>query len=152
MRRSRSLSFLICLLTVSTLVSVPPTQRTVTYGISTDSAAAFTKSLCCFLVPTKRIFLPFLAISVAFGKAASRASTVFSRLIIWASWRLLWIYGAIFGCQRLVLWPKWAPLSSKVFISTFTVIWFPFLRYEFIQETPRSCFVKFNTRLIISCL
>ena len=61
---------------VAKLVSMPPDQRSVTYGMLTDSAASVTMSLACFFVATNKMRLPLLAICFAAAAASSTRTTV----------------------------------------------------------------------------
>ena len=74
--------FLTALRIVGKLVSIPPAQRSFTYGILIEAAFSATASLACFLVATNRIFLPVLAISLRASAASSTLATVLLRSII----------------------------------------------------------------------
>ncbi len=75
--------FLTALRMVGKLVSIPPGQRSVTYGMLTDLAASATISLACFLVATNNIFLPAFASCFATFAASSILTMVLCRSMIW---------------------------------------------------------------------
>ena len=75
--------FLTALRIVGKLVSIPPGQRSITYGIFTDVAFSATISLACFLVATNKTFLPLLAIAFKASAASSIFTTVLLRSMIW---------------------------------------------------------------------
>ena len=52
------------LLTVLKLVSMPPSQRWLTYGIPTRVACSAMGSWACFFVPTKRMVPPWATVSL----------------------------------------------------------------------------------------
>ena len=60
---SSSLSRCSRLCTVEKLVSIPPSQRWLTYGIPTRVACSATDSCACFLVPTNRTEPPWATVS-----------------------------------------------------------------------------------------
>ncbi len=66
----------IALRMVAKLVNIPPDQRSVTYGMFTDSAASVTMSFACFLVATNKMRFPLLAICLAAAAASSTSTTV----------------------------------------------------------------------------
>ena len=87
---------------VCALVSVPPSQRVVTLNMPQASAAARTTSCACFLVPTKRIFLPSSVTPLTNLRASSSRSMLCVMSMMWMPLRLSKMYFFIFGFQRLV--------------------------------------------------
>ena len=65
--------FFTALRMVGKLVSMPPGQRSITKGMPTEVARSATTCLACFLVATKRTFLPDLAM---FFKADAASSSL----------------------------------------------------------------------------
>ena len=57
--------------TVEKLVSIPPSQRWLTYGIPTRPACSAMTSWACFLVPTYRIVPPWATVSLMNSYARS---------------------------------------------------------------------------------
>ncbi len=70
---SSSLSRCSRLWTVWKLVSIPPSQRSLTYGIPTRVACSATASWACFLVPTNMIVPPRETVSRTYEYARSIA-------------------------------------------------------------------------------
>ncbi len=99
-RRSRRLRI------VRKLVSVPPSQRSVTYGMPVRCAAARTASRAERFVPTNRIFPPSEATSLRKCDARTSPFTVSLRSMMWIVLRLPWMNGFIFGFHRLARCPK----------------------------------------------
>ena len=61
------------------LVSMPPSQRKVTYGMPTALGLFLDRSCACFLVPTNRTVLPFATESRRNAYVRSIAPVVFCR-------------------------------------------------------------------------
>src|ERR1700712_1735611 len=97
------------------LVSRPPNQRLLTYGILQRSAHSWTTSLACFLVPTKRIVPPPEASSPVKRRAVSSSASVCRRSMMWIPSSSPWMKRRMLGFQRRVWWPKWTPASSSSF-------------------------------------
>src|SRR3712207_7061295 len=57
-RSSMFVIFFTALRMVGKLVSIPPAQRSFTYGMLTEAALSATTSLACFLVATNKTFFP----------------------------------------------------------------------------------------------
>src|SRR5690606_5617195 len=81
--RSTEFIFLTAFLMVTKLVSIPPGQRSVMYGILAFMASLATISLACFLVATKRIFRPLAAILAIAFPASSIFAALLYRLMMW---------------------------------------------------------------------
>ena len=108
---------------VTKLVSMPPSQRWLTYGWPDRVASSAIGSWACFLVPTKRIESPWATVSRAKARAVSRRRTVCARSMMWMPLRSAKMNGFIFGFQRRVWWPKWTPASSSWRIETEDMGW-----------------------------
>ncbi len=67
------------LCTVEKLVSMPPSQRWLTYGMPTRVASAATDSCACFLVPTNRTVPPWATVSLTNSYALSMKVSVCCR-------------------------------------------------------------------------
>ena len=111
---SRPMRFLI----VVKLVSMPPSQRLLTYGWLDRAASWATGSWACFLVPTKRTWSPRATVSRTNSRATSSRWTVWARSMMWIPLRSAKMNGRILGFQRRVWWPKWTPASSSCRIET----------------------------------
>src|ERR1700737_4870317 len=72
----------------------------------------------CFLVPTKSNEPPSATSLVTHWAVSSRSLTVWARSIMWMPLRAVKMYCFIFGFQRLVWCPKWAPASRSCFSVT----------------------------------
>ena len=70
-------------LMVTKLVSMPPSQRLVTYGWPARIASCITGSCACFLVPTNSTLSPRATVSVTNSSAVSRRLTVWARSMMW---------------------------------------------------------------------
>ncbi len=105
--------FLMALRTVGKLVSIPPDQRSVTYGIPVAFTLSDTISFACFFVATNRIFLPDFAMLCRASAASSTFATVLWRSMMWMPLRSMKMYGAIFGFHLRLRCPKWTPASSN---------------------------------------
>ena len=68
---------------VAKLVNIPPDQRSVTYGMPMAATRSATMDLACFLVATKRIFFPLLAICFIADAASSSLTPVLCRSMMW---------------------------------------------------------------------
>ena len=108
-----SCSRLMRLLIVWKLVSRPPSQRWLTYGMPDASAASAIVSRACFLVPTNSTVPPRAAIDEAKSCALASRTSVFCRSMMWIPLRSPKMKRRIFGFQRRVWWPKWTPASSS---------------------------------------
>ena len=64
------------------------------------------------LVPTNRMVPLFEDSFFTYFIASWYMTRVFSRLTMWILLRWPKMYGAIFGFQKRVWWPKWTPASS----------------------------------------
>src|SRR5256714_10796088 len=105
-------------LIVTKFVSMPPSQRLLTYGIPARVASWATGSWACFFVPTKRIVSPRATVSRTASRATSSRLTVWARSMMWIPLRSAKMNGRILGFQRRVWWPKWTPASSRCRIET----------------------------------
>ena len=105
-------------LMVTKLVSMPPSQRLLTYGWLARAASWATGSWACFLVPTNRTWSPRATVSRTNSRATSRRWTVWARSMMWIPLRSAKMKGFILGFQRRVWWPKWTPASSNCRIET----------------------------------
>ena len=105
-------------LIVTKLVSMPPSQRLLTYGMSARVASSAIGSWACFLVPTNRTLSPRATVSRTNSRATSRRLTVWARSMMWIPLRSAKMNGRILGFQRRVWWPKWTPASSSCRIET----------------------------------
>ena len=76
---SRPIRFLM----VMKLVSMPPSQRLLTYGWLARVASWATGSWACFLVPTNRTWSPRATVSRTNSSATSRRWTVWARSMMW---------------------------------------------------------------------
>ena len=76
---------------VPKLVSSPPSQRLLTYGMPHFSAHSSIESRACFLVPTKRILPPRPATSAQKSRASSSSSSVWRRSMMWMPSRSPWM-------------------------------------------------------------
>src|SRR5687767_7863424 len=70
-------------------------------------------SRACRLVPTNRMRLPCEATSARYFLARSSPRIVSRTSMMWMRLRRAYIYGRIFGFQRLERWPKWTPDSTN---------------------------------------
>jgi len=96
---SISMRRLIDALMVLKFVSVPPSQRWLTYGMPQRCASVSMASRAARLVPTNRI-LPLLAARRPAKLQASFSSgSVCSRLMMWILLRAPKMYGSILGAQ-----------------------------------------------------
>ena len=95
---SRPIRFLM----VTKLVSMPPSQRLLTYGWLARVASWATGSWACFLVPTNRTWSPRATVSRTNSSATSRRWTVWARSMMWIPLRSAKMNGFIFGFQRRV--------------------------------------------------
>src|SRR5215213_1800341 len=95
------------------LVSSPPSQRWLTYGISARLAHSSTASCACFLVPTKRTVPPPAATSAANCRASSSSACVWSRSMMWIPSRSPQMKRPMRGFHRRVWWPKCRPALSR---------------------------------------
>ncbi len=75
--------FLMARRMVPKLVSMPPLQRSVTYGMPVGFTLAVTMSLACFLVATKSTFLPLRVIWRKALAASSNLTEVLLRSMMW---------------------------------------------------------------------
>ena len=89
-------------LMVTKLVSMPPSQRWLTYGIPARVASSAIGSWACFLVPTKRTSSPRATVSRTTSRATSRRWTVWARSMMWIPLRSAKMNGRILGFQRRV--------------------------------------------------
>ena len=78
-------------LIVLKLVSSPPSQRRLTYGIPQRSAHCSTESRACFLVPTNRITPPLRATSLTKSVARFSRTSVWRRSMMWIPSRSPWM-------------------------------------------------------------
>ena len=91
---------------VTKFVSMPPSQRLVTYGWPARSDSWMIGSCACFFVPTKRTCSPRAVVSRIASRARSRRLTVWARSMMWIPLRSAKMNGRILGFQRRVWWPK----------------------------------------------
>ena len=73
------------------LVSRPPSQRWLTYGMPLASAQFLTESRACFFVPTKSTVPPLPATSTAKSRAWLSSCSVCSRSMMWIPSRSPWM-------------------------------------------------------------
>ena len=99
--------------TVLKLVSVPPSQRWVTWYCPERAASSRMTSCACFLVPTNSTDSPREQMSMTAWNAPRKSFTVCCRSMMWMPFRAPKMNGFIFGFHRPVLWPKWTPASSS---------------------------------------
>src|SRR5215470_17656086 len=100
------------------LVSMPPSQRWLTKGISQRRASFSTASRAERLVPTNSTLPPSATMPRTNPAASAYMGCVFSRLMMWILFRSPKMKGAIFGFQKRVWCPKWTPASSICRIDT----------------------------------
>ena len=101
-RLSRSSSVATRWRIVCQFVSIPPSQRSTTYGIPQRSAASWRLAAACFLVPTNSTVPPLAATERTASVASVSFSTVWARSRMWIPLRSVKMYGRIFGFQRRV--------------------------------------------------
>src|SRR5262247_1087468 len=100
------------------LVSMPPSQRWLTKGISQRRASFSTASRAERLVPTNSTLPPSATTPFTKFAASEYIGCVFSRLMIWILFLSPKMNGAIFGFQKRVWCPKWTLASSICRIDT----------------------------------
>jgi len=89
-------------LIVTKLVSMPPSQRLLTYGWLARVASWATGSWACFLVPTKRTWVTPRDRVAHELEGTSRRWTVWARSMMWIPLRSAKMNGFILGFQRRV--------------------------------------------------